>query len=303
MIKFLRHLFLPHESNNHRAKILHIDSIIVVITLLIFTSFFLSSIQNKYPSVLGISYDITPADLLNLTNKIRRENGLSVLSLDSELSQAASNKAADMFAKSYWAHVAPDGVTPWVFIKNSGYEYLYAGENLARGFSNTSDVVNAWMASPTHRDNMLSSNYSDIGFAIATGSLTGSDTVLVVEMFGRRYAGESATTSVIPSPTSIPVKLESSLAILPENTPASTQIQSSRREVASVQQRPLIDKNNFTKNIIVIILMGLIIILVIDAIIVEKKKIIRVVSHNLDHIIYLLLILLSIIIIGKGLVL
>lgn len=309
MIKFLRHLLLPHESNNHRAKILHIDSILIVITLLVFSSFLLSSIQSKYPEVLGISYNITPADLLSVTNKARQENGLSALSLDSALSQAASQKAADMFAKDYWAHVAPDGATPWGFIKNSGYVYLYAGENLARGFSNTSDVVNAWMASQSHRDNMLSSNYDDVGFAISTGNLTGSETVLVVEMFGRKYAGESAVQSVIPSPAtpiiseSAPVISEPPVVLLVTNTPVPTQMQQSQKLVASIQQQPLIDKNEFTKNMIVIVLIVLIVILTIDAIIVEKKKIIRVVSHNLDHIIYLIIILLTIIIIGKGLVL
>lgn len=317
MIKFLRHLLIPHESNNHRAKILHIDSILIVITLLIFSSFLLSSLQSRFPAVLGISYDITPVDLLNVTNKVRQENGLSVLSLDSELSQAASNKAADMFAKDYWAHVAPDGTTPWVFIKNSGYEYLYAGENLARGFSNTSDVVNAWMASPSHRDNMLSSNYADVGFAISSGNLTGSETVLVVEMFGKKYAGEIAAPPIIPSPTLAPIALESTpviseptliqsgppVVLLVTSTPEQTQIKEPQRQVASIQQQPLIDKNNFTKNVIVIVLMVLIVILTIDAIIVEKRKIIRVVSHNLDHIIYLIIILLTIIIIGKGLVL
>lgn len=324
MKHFLRHLFLPHESNNHRAKILHIDSILIVITLLIFSSFLLSSLQSRYPAVLGISYNITPADLLNQTNKFRQENGLSPLTLNSQLSLAASNKASDMFAKDYWAHIAPDGVTPWVFIKNAGYEYLYAGENLARGFSNTSDVVNAWMASPSHRENMLSSNYSEIGFAISTGTLTGTETVLVVEMFGRKYKNVEAAPSIIPSPTAAivateitPVQLEltptitiptpttsgQQIAYIITNTPVPAPVAQAQKQVASVQQLPLIDKNDLTKNIIVIVLIVMIAILTIDAIIIERKRVIRVVSHNLDHIIYLIIILLSIIIIGKGLVL
>lgn len=311
MKHFLRHLFLPHESNNHRAKILHIDSILIVITLLIFSSFLLSSVQSEFPAVLGISYNITPNDLVNQTNQVRHERGLSTLTLDSQLSQAASNKAADMFAKNYWAHIAPDGITPWVLIKNSGYEYLYAGENLARGFSNTSDVVNAWMASPSHRDNILSSNYTDVGFAIAAGSLTGSDTVLVVEMFGTKYAGAAATPLVAASPIPTPIQSGPSPSEVAPTAPfvvtnitlVPSQPKQNEIGVAAIQQQPLIDKNDFTKNTIVIVLIVLICILTIDAIIIEKKKIIRVVSHNLDHIIYLLIILLTIIIIGKGLVL
>lgn len=324
MKHFLRHLLLPHESNNHRAKILHIDSLLIVIALLISSSFLLSTIQSRFPAVLGISYNITPDDLLNQTNKIRQERGLSSLTLDPGLSQAAQNKAADMFTKNYWAHIAPDGVTPWVFIKNSGYEYLYAGENLARGFSNTSDIVNAWMASPSHRDNMLSSNYSDIGFGILTGNLNGSETVLVVEMLGRKYAGLAAEPVIILNPTSTPIITqptpfelrltptlsqptptitESPVALKITNTPIPSLVQQSYEKVAALQQQPLVDKNNLIKNIIIIILVVLIIILAVDAIIIEKKKIIRVVSHNLDHIIYLIIILLTIIIIGRGLVL
>lgn len=303
MLNFLRHIFTPHESNNHRSKILHVDSILIVISLLIFSSILLSSLQSKFPSVLGISYNITPAELLNETNRIRQQNGKSQLVLDPKLSQAAANKAQDMLAKNYWAHIAPDGITPWVFIKNSGYEYLYAGENLARGFPNSLDVVNAWMASPSHRDNMLSSNYADIGFGIATGSLTGTDTVLVVEMFGTKYAGEEAAPVIIPSPTPLsePIAALEIITITPTPTPKI--IERSQEGVASIQQRPLVDKNNFTKNIIVIILIAFIAILTIDAVIIERKKIIRAVSHNLDHIIYLIIILLGIIIIGKGAIL
>lgn len=310
MKHFLRHLFLPHESNNHRPKILHANSILLVITLLVFSSFLLSSIQGRFPAVLGISYDITPNDLLNQTNQARLERGLSILSLNPELSQAASNKADDMFTKDYWAHIAPDGATPWGFIKNSGYEYLYAGENLARGFSNTSDVVNAWMASPSHRENILSKNYSEIGFAIATGKLTGSETVLVVEMFGTKYVGAAATPLITASPTLTPIQSESSLSgpsptipLITTTIPAPSRIEQVRRQVASLQQQPLIDKNDLTKKIIISAIIILITVLTVDAIIIERKKITRLVSHNLDHIIYLIIILLTILIIGKGLIL
>ena len=291
MRKFLRHLLFPHESNNHRAKILHIDSLLIAIALLIFSASLISSLQNTYPAVLGISYDITPNDLLNNTNQIRKKRGLYPLRLDSELSQAATNKASNMFTNNYWAHIAPDGTTPWVFIKNSGYDYLYAGENLARGFTSASDVVNAWMASPSHRENMLSSNYNDVGFAVSSGTLTGSDTVLVVEMFGTRYnAVNHQISEVVIAP------------ITPQPNPIITQPQKIV-QVASIQNKPLINKNNLTRNIVIGILILFIAVLLIDALIIERKKIIRVVSHNLDHIIYLFIILLIILIMGRGVIL
>src|SRR5437667_11926961 len=104
MRKLLRHLLFPHESNNHRAKLLHIDSLLITIALLIFSASLLSSVQNTFPAVLGISYDITPNDLLKDTNQIRQARGLNPLKLDPELSQAAASKAANMFAGNYWAH-------------------------------------------------------------------------------------------------------------------------------------------------------------------------------------------------------
>ena len=291
MRRFLCHLLFPHESNRHRAKILHIDSLLITIALLIFSASLLSSLQNTFPAVLGISYDITPNDLLNNTNQIRQARGLAPLKLDSELSQAAANKASNMFTNNYWAHIAPDGTTPWTFIKNSGYDYFYAGENLARGFANASDVVNAWMASPSHRDNILSSNYSDVGFAVSSGVLTGSDTVLVVEMFGSRYsASDHQATEVVIAP------------IAPQPRAVSAQSQKII-QVASIQNKPLINKNNFTKNILIGILILFIVVLLIDAFIIERKKIIRVVSHNFDHIVYLFIILLIILIMGRGIIL
>lgn len=263
----------------------------------------MSAVQHGYPAVLGISSNITSADLLEKTNAIRAEKGLPILKIDGKLSAAASNKAADMFTKNYWAHVAPDGVSPWVFIKNSGYNYLYAGENLARGFTGTSEVVEAWMESPSHRDNMLSPNYSDVGFAIATGSLTGSDTVLVVEMFGTKYDDNSPvaitlnippkafsiTTPVISAPTTVPIA-------------SSVKSPASDTRVASIQQSPLIDKNDMNKNIIISVIILIMGALIIDAIVIERKKIIRAVSHNIDHIIYLAIILLTLLVLGKGVV-
>lgn len=306
MKAFLRHFLLPHHTNNHRPKLLHHDTLLVLLLFLLSVFLVQQPLQKSYPSVLGISANIAVQDLLTLTNQRRQENGLSPLVLNPQLSEAAAQKAHDMFAKNYWAHIAPDGTTPWYFIKNSGYDYLYAGENLARGFSTSSEVVDAWMASPSHRENMLSPNYNEIGFAISSGSLTGSETVLVVEMFGTPYlANEKQTSPEIagavanPSPTSsvIPtVALESQAAVQPGE-------QTSGTGVAAIQNNPLIDTQSWTRNIAFFLLFLFIGVLVVDLIVIERKQIARVVSHNVDHIIFLLMILIVVIMIGKGLIL
>jgi len=306
MKEFLHHLFFPRESNNHRAKLLHHDSLIIVIAFFLLSALSLTSLHKAYPQVLGIASNISPADLLTFTNQKRQENGLPALKIDGQLTQAAEQKASHMFAHNYWAHIAPDGTTPWYFIKNSGYEYLYAGENLARGFSTASDVVNAWMNSPTHRENMLSKNYDDVGFAIQTGNLTGSDTILVVEELGSRY--NSGTTNEVktseaaqPSPTPVTVAvvtLTPSPTLAPTMTPTPTP--KPKTTVAAASNKPLIDSKSMTRQIAFGLLFLFIAVLVIDAIIIERNKIARVVAHNVDHIIFLVIIIIVAIIIGKG---
>ncbi|CAN5196189.1 hypothetical protein BH09PAT1_BH09PAT1_8170 [soil metagenome] len=311
MKNLLSHLFIPHESNNHRAKLLHHSSLLVLTAILVGSSFLFSFGYKHDRSVLGISYSVTPEDLLIITNQKRQENGLAPLSMDSSLTQAAARKADDMFAKNYWAHIAPDGTTPWYFIKSSGYEYIYAGENLARGYTTSSDVVDAWMASPSHRENMLSPNYKDIGFAIKDGTLTGDDTVLVVEEFGSKAAAvaqvQPEVQAVTPTPIISPVLLAQRIAT-PTPTPQVTQAvvpsitPSVNRdtEVAAFHSDPLISKPDAQKNIALFVVLGILVLLVLDIIIVKRKNVARILSHNLDHIIFFGMLLLLILILTRG---
>lgn len=306
---FLRHFFTPHHTNNHRAKILHHHIISITIVFLLVLTFVLPSFQQQYPSVLGVSYNITTADLLILTNQKRAEAGLPPLSLSQELSQAAAAKGSNMFQLNYWAHIAPDGTTPWYFIRNAGYEYEYAGENLARGFTTSSEVVDAWMASPTHRQNILSPNYKEIGFAVSSGMLTGTDTVLVVQQFGSRYIAKSSppvevavAQEIIPTATPGLSALQISVSPSPQQvSPAPfSVVQQPATVVAAAVNKPLIDTKTTTNNLARLILGGFIMVLMIDYAYIERKQIGRIVGHNLDHIIFLAVILLAIMIIGGG---
>lgn len=304
MKDFLHHLFFPRESNNHRAKLLHHDSLLIVIAFFLASALIFTTVHKAYPKVLGITSDISSSDLLFFTNQKREANGLSDLKLDSELTQAAQQKANNMFANNYWAHIAPDGTTPWYFIKSSGYDYLYAGENLARGFNTAPDVVNAWMNSPTHRENMLSRNYDDVGFAVQTGTLTGSDTILVVEELGRRYNGtptdvKTAVAPITPTPTPV---VAANITPTPIVSSPITPKLSPQPVVAAVQNKPLVDSKSMTKQIALVMLFLFIAVLIIDAVIIERNKIARVVAHNLDHIIFFVVIIIVIIIIGRGLI-
>ncbi len=120
--------------------------------------------------------------VLNLVNKDRATHGLPKLSNNPVLTKAAMAKAQDMLAKDYFDHISPTGTKPWQFFKALGYDYIYAGENLAINFTDASDLENSWMKSPRHRDNILSPNYSDAGIAI----IETQGKTLIVQFFGSK---------------------------------------------------------------------------------------------------------------------
>lgn len=145
-------------------------------------------------------------EIIKLTNEERKAHGLSILLESDQLNEAAGKKAEDMFQQNYWKHISPGGKTPWQFIKESGYQYLFAGENLARGYITAKDTVLAWMESPGHRDNILNADYNEIGVAVKTGILTGNKTVLSVQEFGCRkdcFKEPPITITISPSPAAM----------------------------------------------------------------------------------------------------
>ena len=151
------------------------------------------------PGVLGYSSDITPVKIVMLTNRERQKAGLEQLRVNTLLNKAAQAKAANMLAFNYWAHVSPSGQTPWLFFKQAGYRYKVAGENLAKDFTDSESVVQAWMASPSHRDNILDARFRDIGVAVVKGDFKGVKTTLIVQLFGAPVAGFADTTQPTPS--------------------------------------------------------------------------------------------------------
>jgi hypothetical protein len=194
-LKTLRHLFHPQRSNNHRPKILHPDalfSLVMVVAVGWLALYPAKYVSRQMGEVLGYASNITASEVVQKTNQERATQGLPALQTNDQLNQAALAKAQYMFTQQFWAHVAPDGTQPWKFFRDANYKYSVAGENLARDFSNTGEVMSAWMASPTHRKNILESRYQDIGVAVLDGDLMGNQTTLVVQMFG-------TPSTVVPS--------------------------------------------------------------------------------------------------------
>ncbi len=127
---------------------------------------------------------VVSAVLVDLANSDRVQNGAGTLAINPRLVEAAQAKADDMATRGYFSHNTPDGREPWNFIKSAGYNYKYAGENLAIQFSDSIEVERAWISSELHRKNILDNRFTEIGIATAYGMYQGQPTTFVVQMFG-----------------------------------------------------------------------------------------------------------------------
>ena len=281
ILKLLRHAFLPHQENNYRAKVLHHDSLTYIMGLLMVTALiFRASYTTSFHRVLGASLNIQTQVLLADTNKERAQRGLGPLTLNQQLSEAAVDKASDMFARDYWNHYSPTGTSPWYFFTKNDYHYLYAGENLAKDFTDSSEVVRAWMQSTKHRDNILNSEYTEIGFAVEEGILQGKPTVLVVQLLAT------------PDPTYVPDS--NSVAQKKPN------VLNAHSTAPSVQKTKFINTAIWGRNAILFILALLISALAIDMYVFEKQKLYRTTGKSVIHIIFLCVVIIGIVVINTG---
>jgi|GEM_PF-253310 len=160
----------------------------------------------KHPGgrVLAYASSMTIGGLLADTNAQRAANGVPSLSLNSKLDAAAQANADDMAARDYWSHYTPEGNPPWIWVNNQGYSYQALGQNLATGFSDEQSTIDGWMASPPHRENLLNSSYSEVGFGYANSpnytSAGGGPMTIVVAFYGQpQVLGASTTASPAPA--------------------------------------------------------------------------------------------------------
>lgn len=113
------------------------------------------------------------AAVLYLINTIRVSNGLGALEPNQMLTDIARSRCNDMIVNSYFSHYTPDGRNIFNILRENGVSYVNAGENLGQSSPASSGTpeafANAWMASPTHKANILRSVYSKIGIGVVDG--------------------------------------------------------------------------------------------------------------------------------------
>ncbi len=272
----LSHFFLPHPHTHKKAHLLSIQALVIYIFLFITLQFSFSWISTSVPGVLGIAANIDKQEVIRLTNLEREKNGLGPVNENAKLNSAAEEKAKNMFEENYWAHYSPSGKDPWGFFARAGYKFSFAGENLARNFYNSEDVVAAWMASPTHRENIVNKNYKEIGVGVVNGVLDGVETTLVVQEFGTPVE----SVAQLPSPTAVP-----QTEITPEAEKIAPVV---LKEVAvagqkQIQTNVLIDPFMTMKVFGFSIIGFLILLLMIDFYIIKRRGVFRLSSHHIPH--------------------
>ena len=309
----LAHYFYPRYSNNHRAKILHSSSLVLLAFFLIVYQVILDSFPLVGVRVLGYAANISSDEVIRLTNEKRNQAGVGSLQPNVSLAQAARAKGEHMLANDYWAHTAPDGTEPWKFFVDVGYKYRYAGENLARDFSNPASAVEAWMASPSHKDNLLSGKYKEIGVAVVEGDLGGVDTTIVVQLFGSQLVDTAAPIPVAqagpensPSPTTLPVPTEAPAPLIALISPEPTQNPGG----GAISTLPPVEKKasgfevlispfETSRGVSIATTIVLLSVMVIDGVIVARRKITRVGGRTFAHLAFLGMIL-AIILMAKA---
>lgn len=132
---------------------------------------------------------LTTAGTLAATNRHRAIYDLAPLRTNAALDSAAQKKVDDMFMKQYFAHEAPDGTGPADLVTAVNYQYIRVGENLALGnFASDGALVQAWMDSPGHRENILHKGFSEIGLAVGEENFEGTRVWLAVQTFAAPLA-------------------------------------------------------------------------------------------------------------------
>ena len=302
--KFAHH-FVPHHhpetDEHHRAHALSYGALVGYVLVFCLTIGGFYFIRTTAPQILGTA-QYTAEQIIELTNVKRAEEGLSALRQNSLLSSAAVAKSVDMHSNNYWAHYSPQGKTPWNFISSVGYKYIYAGENLARDFNDPQAVVNAWMASPTHRSNVLDKNFKEIGVSVSNGSLTGTEGVLVVQMFGSavsQVTSQPAGSQEAGEPLAqVPAEAEAqgestSESLQQESLQATVNAQESVTTSIDSQSATVLASRQFSiSKVMSLVLVGFVFMLfVVEVAVASKKSHLSVKSSTLAHLGLLALVL------------
>jgi len=224
-IQALKIFFIPCEGNNYEPKSLDGRLLFVVVMCLALLKFLILPVF----SFFGQSFfyaSVNKDALIALVNEERVKNSLAPLKENQVLDKTAELKAQNMLDLGYFSHNSPTGTTPWYWFKQAGYDYKTAGENLAIGFIESSEVFNAWKESPSHKANLLNPKFEEVGIAVIKGIFQGQETAIVVQSFGtqRVKSVQKVEQTPTPAPTKESTPTPTKTAQTPTPTPPQKQV-------------------------------------------------------------------------------
>lgn len=116
-------------------------------------------------------------EVAKLTNQVRAKYRLHPLRFNCKLYSAAQDHTFNMVRMRKMSHTGSDGSSVANRVQRVGYQYSAVAENVAQARKEPSQVVEAWMNSPRHRNNILNSEYTEIGVGYSNNYWT--------QVFGR----------------------------------------------------------------------------------------------------------------------
>jgi uncharacterized protein YkwD len=124
-------------------------------------------------------------EIFTLINQERLNNGIGKVAISNRLQYAAEQKLIDIQKYIYWSHSNPTTNTVWwYFIRQVGY-WGEIGENLARNYQNSQQVIQAWLNSAKHKENLLNTKYSEIGIAIGEVAYPEGKKIVIITEYGK----------------------------------------------------------------------------------------------------------------------
>ncbi|MBI5728869.1 MAG: hypothetical protein HY983_01305 [Candidatus Magasanikbacteria bacterium] len=187
MRQALKNYFIPHAGNNFQPHVVHTKRTILYSAFFVGLKAMLFVVALAVPSQVYLHPDILGEQyraIIELTNNLRLKNHRDTLAVAVKLNQSAETKVVDMARYEYFSHTGPNQRSLAYFLKQAGYQYSAAGENLALGFSDALSVMKAWEKSPTHFENLVDADFKEIGVGLVGGQYQGEPTIYIAQHFG-----------------------------------------------------------------------------------------------------------------------
>ena len=150
---------------------------------------------------------INKDNVISLINDERIRHNLSPLQESELLDKVAQMKLKNMLEENYFAHTSPEGKDPWYWFFQSGYDFAYAGENLATEFVDVNKQHKAWMESPKHRKNILDEKFTNTGVAVGTKKIKDKEIIVTVEVFATPQQLSATPVNFTPNTFEVPDEL------------------------------------------------------------------------------------------------